>query len=109
MLLAFGNIRYSADEADGRWGTPVSLKISKGQGLYPAGLAVSPTEPELVPVALRFGGIEHCVKGRPNPFRIVRLHSIHELFNCGPIRGDAENFFGPRIPAKDPTERIVLP
>ena len=63
-LLAFGNVRYSADEADGRWGTPVSLKISKGQGLYPADLAISPADPELVAVALRFVGIEHCVKGR---------------------------------------------
>jgi len=31
------------------------------------------------------------VVGRPNPFRIVRMHPVHELFESGLILGDAEN------------------
>src|SRR5262249_31316238 len=109
-LFAFGNVRYCADEIHGSSTTPVALEIKSAQDFHPADLAVSPTDdPKLVSVRPRFSEIERCVKGGPNTFHIVRMHPMHELFGCGPIRGGPQDFFAAHIPGKDPAVRIALP
>jgi hypothetical protein len=108
-LFVFGNVRYRTDDADCSSVIPVTLKIDKAQSLHPADIIVSMTDAELVSVAPRLGGIEQCVKGHLDSFCIVGMHPIHELYNCGLILRDAQNLFAPRIPGKDPAERIVLP
>jgi hypothetical protein len=61
-LFVFGNVRYRTDDTDCSSVIPLTLKIDKAQGLHPADI-ISMTDPELVSVAPRLGGIEQCVKG----------------------------------------------
>src|SRR5258707_9296811 len=107
-FLAFGNVRDGADDADGPSLAPVALEISLPEGLHPPDLTVSPPDPELGRGAMRFGGIERRVVGRPNPFRIVWMHPVHELFDSGLILGDAQNFLRACIPGEDTAGRILL-
>jgi hypothetical protein len=108
-FFAFGDVRDGADNADGPSVMPVALKMNTAQGLYPPDLAVYGTEPELISRASRVGGIQHFVKSRPKSFHIIRMHPIDEFFGGSVIRRDAQDFFGARIPGKDPEERVVLP
>src|SRR6266446_2942245 len=106
-LLAFGNVLDGAN-AHGPALTPGTLEISKPESLHPADLAVSPPEPELGRGALRFGGIERRLKG-PNPFRVVRMHQPHDLFDGRLIFGNIENLLRAHIQRDHALVRIVLP
>src|SRR5215471_18669224 len=108
-LLAFGNVRNGADDADRSSLMPVALEISKPQGLHPADLAISPPEPELDRRAPRIGGIEPSREGRRNSFRVVGMYPLHDLFKSRLILGNAENFLRARIPREYAAERMVLP
>src|SRR6266478_4188973 len=78
-LLAVGNVLCGADEAHELSLTPGALKISKPMSLHPADLAVAPLNSVLMRVRLRIGGIERRLAVGPNPFRVVRMHPLHEL------------------------------
>src|SRR5712675_2269934 len=84
-FLAFGNVRDGAEDADGPSLAPVALEISLPEGLHPPYLAVSPPDPELGRGAMRFGGIELRLVGRPNPLLYVLMHPVHVLFTTGII------------------------
>src|SRR5260370_10108127 len=107
-LLAFGNVLDGAN-AHGPALTPGTLEISKPESLHPADLAVSPPEPELGRGTLRFGGVERRLKSRPNPFRVVRLHQPHDLFDGRPIFGNIEKFLRAQFHPDHPLVRVVPP
>src|SRR5258708_15983463 len=108
-LLAFGSVLSGADEAREPSLTPGALEISKPMSLHPADLAVSPLNPVLMRVRLRIGGIERRLAVRPNPFRVVRMHPLHELLDRRLVSGKIENFLYARIHRDHAVERIVLP
>src|SRR5260370_37408171 len=84
-LLAFANVRDGADDARARSLRPVALEISEPMRLSPMDLAVSRLNSELDRIRLPLPGIARRLEGRPNPFRIVRMHKLRDLFESRPI------------------------
>jgi hypothetical protein len=78
--------------------------------LHPADLAVSSPNPVLmVDVRLLIGRSERRLAVRPKPFRVLRMHPLHEVLDRYFIGGDLENFLKARIPRANAANRIVLP
>src|SRR5262245_16430959 len=108
-LLAFGNVLSGAAEAHSMALRPGARKISKPMPLYPANRTVPAPNPVLMGERLRIDGIERRLAVRPKPFRVVRMHPLHDLFDRCLVGGKIENFLCPRIHRDYVAERIVLP
>src|SRR5215475_14162648 len=109
-LLAFGDVLNGAAQAHGPSLRPSTLKICERISLHPADGPISPPNPEfMVNVRLRIGGVERRLAVCQKPFRVLRMHAIHEVLDRYFISGQVKNFFKARIPRTHVAERVVLP
>src|SRR6266849_6337869 len=67
-----------------------------------------PPEPELSRGAPRIHRIERHLEGRRNPFQVVRVHELHDLFLGRLIVGKIENLLSACIAGEHAMTQIVL-